>query len=97
MTQTTLDHELDGPRLGAQLLAVRNAMLTEAREGARWVTLRELEDLTGHPQASISARIRDLRKARNGGFDVARRRRPPPWGRGGTWEYRILHHGEPTA
>lgn len=54
----------------------------------RWYTLHEAaQALPDDSEAGISARIRDFRKARYGGFDVQRRRRREG---GGTWEYRIL-------
>jgi hypothetical protein len=51
---------------------------------AGWRTLREIEVALGFPQASISARLRDLRKPSFGGFVVKRRRRSS-----GTWEYQV--------
>lgn len=51
-----------------------------------WFTLREIETETGIPQASASAFIRHLRKARFGGFIIEKRRRNP---NGGTWEYKM--------
>lgn len=72
---------VDGPRLSRQLIRVKEYM----RDG-EWRTLRELEDALGYPQASISARLRDLRKPRFGSLMVERRRR----GEGrGTYEYRV--------
>lgn len=47
----------DGKRLNDQLLRVFKAM----RDGD-WHTLYELHELTGDPEQSISARLRDLRK-----------------------------------
>jgi hypothetical protein len=78
---TTFVQEIDGHRLNAQQAAVYSLM----RDG-RFRTLREIEDLTGFPQASISARLRDLRKAPLN-RDVQRRRRES---QGGTWEYAVL-------
>jgi hypothetical protein len=52
-------------RLTGQLLDVYEAM----KDGQRR-TLRELEQLTGHPPASISAQLRHLRKKRFGEFVV---------------------------
>jgi hypothetical protein len=73
---TTYDEALDGKRLTGQLEAVKEALL---RAGARnrWLTLREMEELFEgrYPQASISARLRDLRKPSFGGYVVERRRR----------------------
>jgi hypothetical protein len=53
----------------------------------QWRTLAEIEEITEDPQASISARLRDLRKERFGEHEVARRRRGS--GQRGLFEYRI--------
>lgn len=71
--------EADHARLGRQLDVVRTLMLD-----GRWRTLAEIESCTRFPQASVSARLRDMRKARFGGYIVERQRRSP-----GTWEYRV--------
>lgn len=77
----TFDADIDGPRLTRQLDHVRNMLLAHRGE---FFTLGELRAVAGGSEAGISARIRDLRKARNGGHDVQRRRRD-----GGLWEYGI--------
>lgn len=83
---TTFDPAKDGKRLGRQLAAVRDLMV----EYGLWLSLAQIEDCTGYPQASISARLRDLRKEQFGGFRVQRRRRSA-----GTWEYRVTaRHAE---
>lgn len=88
MTQTqmfdgkTFDPKLDGARLGAQLDKVRDAML---RKG--WVTLAYLSGLLAAPEASVSARLRDLRKVKFGGYTVERRRVPNG---NGLHEYRLV-------
>lgn len=69
----------DTTRLSRQLDRVEAYMLQ-----AGWQTLREIEAVTGYPQASISARLRDLKKLRFGGYCVQRRRRSQ-----GTWEYAV--------
>lgn len=69
----------DNGRLSAQLERVRAAM-----EGAGWVTLEQLHRATGDPAASISARIRDLRKAKFGARQVDRQSRGK-----GLYEYRL--------
>lgn len=66
---TTFDAKRDGSRLNAQLEEVRQFMLTHADD---WWSLEELEVALGYPQASISARLRDLRKAKFGGYEIAR-------------------------
>ena len=69
----------DIERLGFQLLAVRNHMLAHG-----WQTLREIADAVRAPEASVSARLRDLRKH---GFIVERRRAAP---HSGLWRYRVV-------
>src|SRR4029078_742581 len=78
----TFDPELDGDRLGAQLLRVKTLMLD-----GQWRTLGEIENVLGDPQASVSARLRDLRKPKFGSYNVVRRRRGLPTH--GLFEYRI--------
>jgi len=51
----------------------------------RWHTLREISGQTGDPEASISARLRDLRKRKFGGHSVLRQRLA-----GGKWRYRMV-------
>jgi hypothetical protein len=60
----------DLPRLERQLDIVRNAM----RHGKTW-TLAELAKLAGCSVASASARIRDLRKLKHGGWVIAKERK----------------------
>jgi hypothetical protein len=73
MTEPTL---FDGPflkeedhnRLAKQLGRVRTLML----DGC-WRSLQEIADSTGDPPASVSARLRDLRKPRFGNYTVDRK------------------------
>jgi hypothetical protein len=58
-----------------------------------WMTLRELSELTGYGEASISAQLRHLRKTKFGGYVVAKRRRGPAKS-DGLWEYRIAGRTE---
>lgn len=90
MIQSTLNFdgvtfvpELDGKRLGDQLVAVRTLMLD-----GLWRTLREISDEVGAPEASVSARLRDLRKPQFGKYSVERRRRGLPGN--GLFEYRLI-------
>lgn len=76
---STYEPALDRRRLTGQLLRV-----WEVVRNGQWYTLAGLEILTGDPQASISSRLRDLRKPRFGGYVVERRRVL------GTHEYRVL-------
>jgi len=79
----TFDEKADKDRLSRQLELVRAAML----DGA-WRTLEEIERLTGAPPASVSARLRDLRKPKFGSGKVDRRARGPR--SEGLFEYRWL-------
>lgn len=74
----TYEPARDGERLAAQLGRVRTALSDHD-----WHTLWDLETRTGDPQASISARIRDLRKEKFGGHQVDRR-----YEDAGLWAYR---------
>ncbi len=78
----TYDPTIDGHRLAGQWLAVWDAM-----SDGGWHTLADLHATTGCPEASISARLRDFRKARFGGHTVLRQRVSED---GGTWIYRLL-------
>jgi hypothetical protein len=81
----TFDVALDGQRLGTQLADVLNVM-----RGGDWRTLREIISAIGRgTETGISARLRDLRKTKFGGWTVESRRRTET----GLWEYRI-HKGE---
>lgn len=59
--------ELDATRLITQFTRVRALMLD-----GKWRTLSEIHREVGGSEAGISARLRDLRKARNGGWNVER-------------------------
>lgn len=82
MVSSTLEAE-DRPRLARQLDVVRERLLLIGHAG-NWLSLAEMERLFGwkYPQASISARLRQLRSQ---GYLVERRRRSK-----GTHEYRVL-------
>ena len=69
----------DGERLGKQMAAV----MREMADGA-WYTLHELSLATGAPEASVSARIRDLKKARFGSHKIESQ-----YVRRGLWQYRM--------
>jgi len=77
----TFDRAFDFARLNAQQSRVFNVM----RDG-KFRTLAEIHNLTGDPEASISARLRDLRRTEFGGMTVDRMRQTDG---GGTWIYRI--------
>ena len=86
----TYDRTLDGARLRTQLEMVRDVMLAFGQLDD-WMTLGQIHHMTGYPEASISARLRDLRKTGFGGYEVARRRRGKP--ERGLWEYRVTERG----
>ena len=44
----------------------------DVMKDGQWRTLADIAALTGDPEASVSARLRDLRKARFGGSTVER-------------------------
>jgi hypothetical protein len=75
----TYDPTLDKVRLKAQLVRVRELM----RDG-KWRSLSEIAATTGDPEASVSARLRNLRQPKHGLWTVDRRRRSQS-----LWEYRL--------
>lgn len=64
----TFVRERDRVRLNNQAYRVWKSM----RPGG-WMTLRDIAKFTGDPEASISARIRDLRKPEFGGHTIETR------------------------
>jgi len=76
----TFDRQRDGARLDGQAADVFRLM----RDG-QWRTLAEISAATGHPEASVSARLRDFRRPKFGGFVVEREHIA-----GGLWRYRVL-------
>lgn len=61
-------HSRDAARLAGQIDRVYNAM-----QFGHWFSLRQIASLTGDAEASISAQLRNLRKARFGGHTINRR------------------------
>jgi len=88
--------EYDARRLRSQREVIRDVMLSAA-ECDTWLTLGELRALTRYGEASISAQLRHLRKAENGGYELVKRHREAMAdGRAAanargerTWEYRV--------
>ena len=74
--------EHDGARLATQLDDIRELML----DGA-WRTLSEISRWTGHPAASVSAQLRNMRKPAHGAWNVERR--PRGERTHGLFEYRV--------
>lgn len=64
---STYEHERDGSRLAEQTRVVFSVM-----KDGQFRTLSLLAQMTGAPEASVSARLRDLRKPRFGGHTVNR-------------------------
>lgn len=58
----------DRDRLHRQIDAVRELM-----KDSEWRALETIAALVGAPEASVSARLRDLRRARHGGYEVQRK------------------------
>ena len=88
MTQLELIPHFDGAtyepahdqaRLSTQLGAVKALM-----GDGRWRTLTQIRAAVGGSEAGVSARLRDLRKPRFGGYTVERQRVD-----GGLYEYRM--------
>lgn len=79
----TFEPELDAERLASQLKRVYFVM-----SDGKYRTLSEIGKMTGDPESSVSARLRDLRKDRFGAYQIDRRRRGD--GRRGWFEYRLV-------
>lgn len=75
----TFTPELDADRLTSQFMRVKAIMLD-----GQWHSPDEVARRVGGSGSGVTARMRDLRKARNGGYTVELRRVA-----GGLWEYRI--------
>ncbi len=75
----TYSAAFDKERLNAQTRRVFDLM-----SDGLWRTLGEISAACGDPEASVSARLRDLRKEKFGGHLVGRRRRTAA-----TWEYQL--------
>ena len=87
----TFDDKLDGPRLTIQLERVREYMLDIF---PKWLSVAEISKALEQkynanflPQ-SVSARLRDLRKEKFGGYEVERKRREDKE-HNGIWEYLV--------
>ena len=75
----TYEPELDWQRLTSQMGRVFLLM-----RDAKWRTLQDISQMAQGSEASVSARLRDLRKERFGAHTVNRRR-----ARGGLFEYQV--------
>lgn len=84
----TFDAPRDQKRLTVQLDEVRSYMI----RNPGFHSLDEIAVATGHPTASISARLRDLRKTKFGGYTIHRRLRSK-----GLYEYQLAYPAPPEA
>ena len=75
--------ELDDKRLTGQIKDIYNLM-----KDGNWRTLDEIEKEVNHPQASISAQLRHLRKVRFGSNTINKRRRGDETK--GLFEYQLI-------
>lgn len=73
------DHARDSLRLSGQLERVYRVMIT-----GQWRTLKRIAEMTGDPEASVSAQLRHLRKERFGSHIVTSR-----YIGGGLYEYHV--------
>jgi hypothetical protein len=85
---STYDPEFDRERLNRQYDRVFAAM-----QDGRWHTLSQLHARTGDPEASISARLRDMRKPRFGEHIVDEERVGDP--KSGIHAYRLTVNHDP--
>ncbi len=85
---STYEPKFDASRLRGEMARVYHCMKGNTYKHGHWFTLREISGFTGDPEASISARLRDLRKAKFGAHTVNRRRRGDP--SRGVFEYQLL-------
>lgn len=84
---STYNFMRDGERLSSQLVRVRSLMAD-----GNWRTLAEIAEGSSASEAAASARLRDLRKGRFGGFRVDRR-----YLERGLWQYRVLPPERPET
>lgn len=80
---STYSETHDRARLNRQLTLVRDCLLDGQRR-----TLAQISQETGEPEASVSARLRQLRLPRFGFYDVKKNRLP-----NGAYEYWIANTG----
>lgn len=76
----TYEPERDHVRLTGLLCRVRDLM-----DDGNWRTLASIQRVCGGTEASISARLRDLRKEKFGGLNIEHRHISR-----GLWEYRLV-------
>jgi hypothetical protein len=89
MTQLDLIPQFDGadyqPSRDRNRLCTQLERISLLMRDGRWRSVDTIHQLTGDPHASISAQIRNLRKARFGGHTVERR-----YVGDGLYEFRVI-------
>lgn len=75
----TFNQQADGARLTRQMDVVKRCLTSGG-----WWTLRELHEASGGSEAGVSARLRDLKKERFGGYVIEKEHLG-----GGLWRYRL--------
>jgi len=86
------DGETYGPEHDRERLKVQFERVRRLMADGKYRSLAEISALTATPAPSASARLRDLRKERFGGFIVDRRARFDR--RHGIFEYRVRRPGQ---
>lgn len=86
MTDTKFDgddyiHNRDKARLTGQLHRIYFYIVD-----GKWVTLKQIAEFTGAPEASISAQLRNLRKERFGAHTIEKE-----FVENGIYRYRLVH------
>lgn len=76
------------PALDQERLAKQMGRIYELMKDGHWRTLREIAEVTGDPESSVSAQLRHLRKPRFGGYVLNKRRRGTK--SRGLFEYQLL-------
>lgn len=84
------DADFDLDRLTGQIRRIYDTM-----QDGKYRTLPEIETLTGDGQSSISAQLRNLRKARFGGHTVNKRARGDR--SRGLFEYQVVVTGQASG
>ena len=77
---TTYEPKRDRERLDGQMARVFHAV-----KDGQWRTLSMISSMAQAPEASVSARLRDLRRPKFGGYTVERR-----YIANGLFEYRVV-------
>lgn len=85
--QLRLDGETFDPQRDAVRLTKQYKDVWAFMADGRWHTLHEVSVATGHPEASVSARLRDFRKRRFGMHEVERSHFA-----NGLWMYRLVRN-----